>query len=91
MGSRFRMPVSKDDSTAEGIGFTRKQVLDRFNASVASLSDWQAILNSPVNRGRRLELCWRIGANLDWIRLDNDIQGNPRSWSVIFLAGCRQV
>lgn len=48
-------------------------------------------MENELRRGRTLELCWRTGSNLEWIWLDDDIDGTPREWNVVYFAGFRQV
>ncbi|KAF9013461.1 Pleckstrin homology domain-containing protein [Cyathus striatus] len=62
---------------------TRKGVLDLCMNLLQQVRDWKSLVEREIVKGRPLQLCWRVGANLDWIWLDQDVNGNDRPWVIL--------
>ncbi|KAG8908406.1 hypothetical protein FRB99_006611 [Tulasnella sp. 403] len=92
LSSRVRVDIPEDDPS-DGEGFrvmTRKYILNTCRKALQDLEGWESHYADELKRGGRLELCWRQAANLEWVRLDEDIDGNTRDWSVIYMLGFNQ-
>jgi len=56
---------------------------------MCGVPEWDLLVESAlktVAEGEEgsLELCWRTESKLDWVWLDDDVNGEPRPWSVLF-------
>lgn len=45
---------------------------------------WQTVVQMPVMKGKKLELCWRTDTTLDWVWLKEDVDGMKRDWEALF-------
>lgn len=45
---------------------------------------WQTVVQMPVMKGKKLELCWRADTTLDWVWLKEDVDGMKRDWEALF-------
>ncbi|KAF9267492.1 hypothetical protein L218DRAFT_978057 [Marasmius fiardii PR-910] len=48
-----------------------------------SVRNWKYIIERQVAEGRAVELAWRRETHLDWIWLDDDVDGKRRDWAVL--------
>ena len=48
------------------------------------IPDWDTLVEEPIRKGQRLELCWRSGSKLDWVWLEHDEEGRDRPWAVLW-------
>jgi len=44
---------------------------------------WKAVIGRELQAGKKLELAWRFGGQLDWVWQEQDVEGNPRPWAVL--------
>lgn len=74
-----------DDNDYERIlkTLSRQNVIDLSIIGLSSLPDWSSLIQLALLQGKRLELAWRIGTNLDWIWLETDIDEKVRNWAVL--------
>ncbi|KAG7088497.1 hypothetical protein E1B28_012485 [Marasmius oreades] len=63
--------------------FTRDNVIALCYENLRSVQDWKHIIEKQVAQGRVLELAWRRETHLDWIWLDDDVDGKRRNWAVL--------
>ncbi|KAL0580133.1 hypothetical protein V5O48_001909 [Marasmius crinis-equi] len=63
--------------------FTRDNVIALCMENLRSVRDWKYIIERQIAEGRVLELAWRRDTNLDWIWLDDDVDGKKRNWAVL--------
>lgn len=77
---RFEIPP-----TADGYkDFTRKDVIAKFEKTLEKLPDWQDLKRRTEMRGRKMMLCWRTDTKLDWLWVDDDVEGMKREWEVVY-------
>jgi hypothetical protein len=90
--ARVSFPIPAIDLTTglEGYkSFTREKVIQSCRDQMSGVPEWDMLVESAlktVSEGEegRLELCWRTESKLDWAWLDDDVNGEPRPWSVLF-------
>ncbi|KAJ2935108.1 hypothetical protein H1R20_g1931, partial [Candolleomyces eurysporus] len=64
--------------------FTPDNIVELCMNSLRSVPDWFALVERELTeQGKRLELCWRRDAHLDWLWLDEDIYGKTRPWAIL--------
>jgi hypothetical protein len=56
---------------------------------MSGIPEWDLLIETALKGGAdgeegRLELCWRTGSKLDWAWLEDDIDGKPRPWALVF-------
>lgn len=71
---------------------TRKRVLQLCQESADSMQEVQQIRKEQtIEKGKKMELCWRAGTKLDWVWLDDDIEGVTRNNVVLYGAALQSV
>uniref|UniRef100_A0A0W0EV81 PH domain-containing protein n=1 Tax=Moniliophthora roreri TaxID=221103 RepID=A0A0W0EV81_MONRR len=63
--------------------FTRKNVINLCIESLSHLRDFQYLIKRHRAEGRVFQLAWRKETHLDWIWLDEDVDGRPRDWAIL--------
>ncbi|EEB92094.1 hypothetical protein MPER_09448, partial [Moniliophthora perniciosa FA553] len=63
--------------------FTRENVVNLCIESLSHLRDFQYLVERHRAEGRVFQLAWRRETHLDWIWLDEDVDGRPRDWAVL--------
>ncbi|TFK40603.1 Pleckstrin homology domain-containing protein [Crucibulum laeve] len=63
--------------------FERENIIALCAQSLRSVAHWDGLIEREILNGASLQLAWRVGTNLDWIWLDDDVAGKPREWAVI--------
>ncbi|KAF5389237.1 hypothetical protein D9757_003483 [Collybiopsis confluens] len=63
--------------------FSKDNLIALSTQSLRAVSDWNFLVERQLAAGNTLQLCWRQGSYLDWIWLDDDVQGQPRDWAVL--------
>lgn len=71
--------------------FTRSNVIGLCEKSLRSVGDWKTIMERQIAQGKMLQLTWRVDTHLDWIWLENDVDGKPREWAVLCGLALKQV
>ena len=72
--------------------FTRDNIVELCMNSLRSVPDWFALVEKELTeQGKRLELCWRRDAHLDWLWLDEDVYGKTRPWAILAGLAVKQV
>jgi hypothetical protein len=90
--ARLNFPIPAIDLTTglEGYKiFTRDRVIQNCRDQMSGIPEWDLLIESVLKTGAEgeegtLELCWRTESKLDWAWLENDVDGAPRPWSVLF-------
>jgi len=81
----FPIPVVDFATGNEGWHtFTRDKVIENCRKQMSGIHDWDALVEEPIRKGERLELCWRSGSKLDWVWLEHDEEGRDRPWAVLW-------
>ncbi|KAG6830694.1 hypothetical protein H0H92_015170 [Tricholoma furcatifolium] len=70
--------------------FHRDNIITLCTTSLASVPDWRALIEREIKEGKELQLAWRRDTNLDWIWLDDDVDGRERLWEVLYGFALRQ-
>ncbi|KAK2465224.1 hypothetical protein APHAL10511_002578 [Amanita phalloides] len=63
--------------------FSRQNVIDLGVMGLSTLPDWNSLIHLALLHGKKLELAWRAGTNLDWIWLETDVDEKVRKWAVL--------
>lgn len=71
--------------------FTRENIIKLCIDSLRNVPEWKYLMERQIQLGKSVQLAWRVGANLDWIWLEEDICGNHRNWSVLCGIAFKQV
>ena len=64
--------------------FTKDYVVSLCQKALGSSPSWDYFIEEPMRRGAHLELCWRKGSMLDWIRWETDVNGMKRGCAVLY-------
>jgi hypothetical protein len=94
MDSRVKIdiPSSVSLATDEGMGmFSRQNIIALCRKSLKNFRDWESIVERELEKGKHLELAWRMEMKLDWIWLDDDVDGKSREWAVLCGLALKQV
>jgi hypothetical protein len=84
--TRLRLQVPEFDA-AGGEGykvFTHDHVVEVCREALKDSPSWDYLIEEPIRQGAHLELCWRRGSMLDWIRWETNVDGDNRAWSVLY-------
>ena len=63
---------------------TRDYVIRQCTNVLENSFAWKTVIELPITRGKRLELCWKMDTKLDWVWLRDDVDGVRRDWEVLF-------
>ncbi|KAJ4482213.1 Pleckstrin homology domain-containing protein [Lentinula aciculospora] len=63
--------------------FSKDNLIALSVQSLRAVPDWKYAIERQLAEGDVLQLCWRQGSYLDWIWLDDDVDGRPRDWAVL--------
>ncbi|KAF5338894.1 hypothetical protein D9611_008762 [Ephemerocybe angulata] len=64
--------------------FTRENLVELCMESLSKVPDWFSLVEHEITeQGKRLELCWRRDAHLDWLWMDEDVYGKSRPWATL--------
>jgi hypothetical protein len=86
MDSRVKVdiPDSLSLKPDQGVSmFTRQNMIGLCRKSLKNYRDWEFIVERELEKGKHLELAWRMEMKLDWIWLDDDVDGKKREWAVL--------
>ncbi|KAJ8080665.1 hypothetical protein PM082_017499 [Marasmius tenuissimus] len=83
LDSKVNIDMPAVDTTEAFKVFTRENVVALCMENLRSVRDWKYIIERQVAEGGVLELAWRRETHLDWIWLDDDVDGRPRNWAVL--------
>jgi hypothetical protein len=84
--TRVKLSIPKYDlsSGEEYRIFTKDYIVSLCEKALKGSPSWKYLVEEPMRRGARLELCWRRGSMLDWIRWQSDVNGVNRGWAVLY-------
>lgn len=84
--ARVKLSIPEYDSLlGEGYKiFTKDYVVNICQKALGTSPSWDHFVKEPMRRGAQLELCWRKGSMLDWIRWEHEINGRRRDWAVLY-------
>jgi hypothetical protein len=94
MDSRVKIDIPSSISleTEEGMAmFTRQNIIALCRKTLKTFGDWEFIIERELEKGKHLELAWRMEMKLDWIWLDDDVEGKNREWAVLCGLALKQV
>ncbi|KAG5648284.1 hypothetical protein DXG03_004854 [Asterophora parasitica] len=63
--------------------FTRENAIALCMKALRGVPSWKSVIEREIKEGKSLELAWRLDTKLDWIWLDEDIEGEERRWAVL--------
>ncbi|KAF7314273.1 hypothetical protein MKEN_00899900 [Mycena kentingensis (nom. inval.)] len=63
--------------------FSRENIIRLVSSELRRVSDWDQVIATELAQGKKLELVWRFGTQLDWVREDSDVRGQPRMCAVL--------
>ncbi|KAF8650148.1 hypothetical protein AX16_005383 [Volvariella volvacea WC 439] len=63
--------------------FSRDNIVALCIESLRTTGDWNSVIERQIRTGKTLELAWRVDTNLDWIYLEDSIEGGVRKWAVL--------
>ena len=63
--------------------FKRENILNLCMGALRKVPDWNYLMENELEKGKSLQLDWRVDANLDWIWLETDISDKSRDWAVL--------
>lgn len=52
---------------------------------------WKTIIEPELRAGKKLQLAWRFGGQLDWEWQERDVEENTRPWAILSGLSLRQV
>ncbi|KAL0960649.1 hypothetical protein HGRIS_005678 [Hohenbuehelia grisea] len=64
--------------------FNRDNIIALCAKSLRSVPQWKYIVQRQLEQGKTLALAWRSESSLDWIWLEDDVEGNFREWSLLY-------
>lgn len=65
------------------INLVRQSMISADGISSVASRDWKCVIEQQLQTGKRLELNWRLEAQLDWVWQTEDVQGSARPWAVL--------
>ncbi|KAF9487430.1 hypothetical protein BDN71DRAFT_1458507 [Pleurotus eryngii] len=84
MDTRVRVQVPSIDMEMAFKTFSRQNVIELVRSELMKEPHWRLLIESQLDQGKTLELAWRNGTTLDWVWLDNDVNGKERPWEVLY-------
>jgi hypothetical protein len=65
--------------------FSRQRVLGLCTESLRRIPEWKYLMDSMTHEGEGgMELAWRSQNIIDWINVDDGVDGQPRGWSALW-------
>ncbi|KAJ7288432.1 Pleckstrin homology domain-containing protein [Mycena rebaudengoi] len=80
LGTRVRIDLPDTYSPEM---FTRSNIIALCMRSLRAVKDWKELIELQLAEGKRMELAWRMGTQLDWVWLDTDVLDEPRASAVL--------
>ncbi|KAH0831930.1 hypothetical protein J3R83DRAFT_12814 [Lanmaoa asiatica] len=89
---RIDVPMPEDSNFDKVYDtFGHKNIIDLIQRSLSSepgssrsvSRSWKTIIEHELRAGKKLELAWRFGGQLDWVWQERDVEGNARPWAVL--------
>ncbi|KAF5382546.1 hypothetical protein D9615_002957 [Tricholomella constricta] len=83
MDTRVKIDIPLADTDRLSRVFSRENAIALCVNALRSVPDWNNLIEREIVEGKSLELAWRADTNLDWIWLNDDIEGEERRWAVL--------
>ncbi|KAJ3827599.1 Pleckstrin homology domain-containing protein [Lentinula raphanica] len=83
LDSKLKIDMPNVDGAQTYRIFSRENLIALCVQSLRAVPDWKYLIERQLAEGDVLQLCWRQGSYLDWIWLNEDVEGRPRDWVVI--------
>ncbi|KAJ8523170.1 hypothetical protein ONZ45_g276 [Pleurotus djamor] len=80
---RIQVPPTGVDGPNTYKIFGRQNILELVRSSLQNEPYWKYLVESRLEQGLSLELAWRNGTTLDWVWLEDDVDGREREWAVL--------
>ena len=91
LNTKVKIDVPTMDYEALYKIFTRENVVSLCTDVLHSVSEWKNLIERNISEDQSLQLAWRSGTTLDWVWLDDDIEGKARRWAVLCGLATKQV
>ncbi|KAH9950585.1 Pleckstrin homology domain-containing protein [Amylocystis lapponica] len=85
LDTRIKIDIPNHESdvmTAYSV-FSPQNVVRLCERNLREMPDYDVLIKQRLQAGGSLELAWRFDTNLDWVWRLEDVQGQPRDWSVL--------
>ncbi|KAK7690007.1 hypothetical protein QCA50_006649 [Cerrena zonata] len=86
LDTRFKIDVpfyNSGNITKVYSTFTRANIISLCEAGLRDVPAYKALIEENMDKGIEFELAWRIDTFLDWIWVDEDVEGKMREWDVL--------
>ncbi|KAG5650960.1 hypothetical protein H0H81_010398 [Sphagnurus paluster] len=83
LDSRVKIDIPQADSGQVAQVFSRENTIALCANALRSVPDWKNLMERTITNSKMLQLAWRVDTKLDWIWLDDDIEGLERQWAVL--------
>ena len=80
--ARVSIPIQETGAGWKDV--TRDYVIRQCTNVLENSFAWKTVIELPITRGKRLELCWKMDTKLDWVWLRDYVDGVRRDWDVLF-------
>lgn len=94
LGTRVTFDIPQLDVLDGGEGYkalSQQHIVNACRDALSSLPEYASLMDTEMEHGASLGLAWRRQLQLDWVWLENDINGAPRDWSTLFGLAFKQV
>ncbi|KDR82730.1 hypothetical protein GALMADRAFT_844524 [Galerina marginata CBS 339.88] len=86
LSTKVTIEVSEEDqlnSAALYQLFKRENILNLCMETLRKVPHYKYLVVGEIEKGKSLQLAWRLDATLDWMWLETDVSGKHRDWSVL--------
>ncbi|KAG6917465.1 hypothetical protein DXG01_002442 [Tephrocybe rancida] len=83
VATKVKIDIPPGDADRLSRVFSRENVIALCMNALASVPDWKRLIEREMQEGKTLELAWRQESYLDWVWLDDDVDGYERRWAVL--------
>lgn len=92
--TRVKLDIPAIDAVQGGEGYktlTRDTIVDLCREALQDVPEYASLMEVQVKHGAELALAWRRQTRLDWIWLEDDVNGSHRDWEILYGLVMRQV
>jgi hypothetical protein len=90
LDSRVKIDIPFTEASQREL-LSRDNIIGLCMRSLKEMRDWKNIIERQMEQGKTLQLAWRLDTHLDWIWLEDDVEGNSRDWAVLCGLAMKQV
>ncbi|KAF8073812.1 Pleckstrin homology domain-containing protein [Lyophyllum atratum] len=83
LNTRVKIDIPSADAGNISQVFTRDNAIALTVNALRTVPGWNELIQRELKEGKSLQLAWRVDTNLDWIWLDDDVDGEERRWAVL--------